>query len=189
PHSHQARHRHIRRGRGMTHRMSVPAWVRTAALAVIAAVALAGCSGSSEPDPTPTAAAPTTAVAGPTDTEAAETASPTAEPGEASGVPPLPDAAKENTPEGAEAFIRYYFDVTNAAYTTPEAGLLPSLSDPECLACKAIEEQNEGLVQQDIRVKIAPFELTEMQRVGGSAPDVTSFNVKLSQPAYQVLDS
>ncbi|MFN2347424.1 MAG: DUF6318 family protein [Dermatophilaceae bacterium] len=116
-----------------------------------------------------------------------ETAEPS--PTETSALPPLPDAAKENTPEGAEAFIRYYFDVANTAYTTPRMGLLPELSDAECLACQEIEEQIEGLVEADQRVRVPPFELGTMTAVGGGAPGVTSFNTEVSQPANEFLSA
>jgi hypothetical protein len=163
---------------------TISARPRTAALAVAAGLLLAtGCTGSDDaatsPTTAPTAAASPTAEA--TDSPTTETPEPT----ETSALPPLPDAATENTPEGAEAFIRYYFDVVNLGYTTPQPGLASQLSDSECLACQGIEEQIQGLTDARQRVRIPPFDVQEVALAGGGAPGVTSFNVSLVQPANQ----
>ena len=119
----------------MTHQFVVPAWARLGTAAVMAAAVLSGCTGS-EPDPGPTGATATS----PTES-ATESPTPTEEPTETSALPPLPEEATENTPEGAEAFIRYYVDVVNEAYTTPRTGLIPPLSDPDCIACIEMENR------------------------------------------------
>lgn len=39
----------------------------------------------------------------------------------------LPPEARKHTPEGAAAFVKYYFDQVNNAWTRPDAQLLPPL--------------------------------------------------------------
>ena len=166
----------------MTDRLGVPAWARVGAAAMLAAVAMAGCTGA-EPEPAPTSASTATESSSPTVTP---TESP--EPTETSALPPLPEEAKENTPEGAEAFIRYYFDVANVAYTTPMPGLLPELSDPACIACQEMEDRIAALAANAQRAETQPFQLTSMSALGGGAPGVSNFQVELLQPANRVIE-
>lgn len=182
----------------MTYRFSLRS-IRAGAVAAVSAVVLVGCNGGTEVEDPPTTASPSAPTSSPesspspTELESTEeptTEGPTDEPTEASALPELPEAAKENTPEGAEAFIRYYFDVVNRAYTTPESGLIPALSNDECLACVALEEQVGQLISSGQRVAYEPFALTDMSVVGGGAePEVVRFNVEMTQPANQFIDS
>lgn len=54
--------------------------------------------------------------------------------------PPLPSEAKQNTVEGAEAFARYYMDLSNYARETLDAGPWKKIFDPGCERCQAIVE-------------------------------------------------
>ncbi|RLV56900.1 hypothetical protein D9V41_03785 [Aeromicrobium phragmitis] len=80
-----------------------------------AVLLLAGCSGA-PPDeqPTPTA-----------------TASPTHAP------PTMPELALDDSPAGAEAFVRHYIDVLNYAALTGDTSTLEELSSPECDGCRS----------------------------------------------------
>ncbi|MFT4298086.1 MAG: DUF6318 family protein [Aeromicrobium sp.] len=51
-------------------------------------------------------------------------------------VPVVPDAAGENTPEGAEAFLHYYIEVINYASHTGDTGPLQQASTPDCTGCQ-----------------------------------------------------
>ncbi|UDY22462.1 DUF6318 family protein [Nocardioides sp. Kera G14] len=92
--------------------------VGTVAAAV--ALALAGC-GSDKAQP-PSSVRTTSTVASPTSTP-----TPTA--------PVMPDAAKQHTKEGAEAFVRYFWDVANAAQSNGDPSELTDLSLDGCEAC------------------------------------------------------
>ncbi len=50
--------------------------------------------------------------------------------------PSMPAQAKENTPEGAAAFVDYYIRVLNHAASTGDVTKLSDLSDPECSGCQ-----------------------------------------------------
>ncbi|MGA8048266.1 MAG: DUF6318 family protein, partial [Dermatophilaceae bacterium] len=110
------------------------------------------------------------------------------EPSGTSALPPLPEEATENTPEGAEAFIRYYFDVANRLYQDPVPGLILELSDPECESCAAIEEQVAELSSNSQRAEADAYDVQSMERVGGSVDGVTTFNMVVNLPANAILD-
>lgn len=120
------------------------------AAGLIAAGALAGCSGAagtSQGSATAThelpPATPGTSAASPTATSSASTSisSPTtaATTVTSAAAPAIPAAARAHTPEGAEAFARYFIDQVNVAWTTPKTGLISALSLPTCKSCANLE--------------------------------------------------
>jgi len=168
-------------------------WLRRWVGAAMVALVLVGCSGSGDPEPIPTTPTPTASTpASPSPTpEDTPTGDPTetSEPDEAGGLPPLPDAAKENTPEGAEAFIRYYFDVANGLYMDPKPGVISVLAFEDCQSCASMEAQISDMAAQSQRARTQPYEIRSMARVGGSFDDVTTFNMVMNLPANAILDS
>ena len=114
------------------------------ALVLGGALLLAGCSGGAPADPgsgSPTAAesAPPSATPTPTPTPSA-----VYKPADASGpaqnvpVPVLPEVAKTETKEGAEAFTKYWFSILSYAYETGETTELSKLSQPGCAFCEGL---------------------------------------------------
>lgn len=116
---------------------------------------LAGCDNSAEPSPPPSSEdALTTATAAPATpsdevevtTEAAPTTQAPAETeietatAEPQGAPEMPEAATEQTKEGAEAFALHYLDVVNYTGMNPEVGLLEPLGADTCQSCDNHEE-------------------------------------------------
>ena len=89
-------------------------------LAVVG-VLLSGCSGDSGDDPTTLPSLSATPFA---------TASPV----------PIPPAAREKTPQGADAFVRFFFKQLNLAFSASDASLLTGLSNDECMACTNYEK-------------------------------------------------
>lgn len=148
------------------------------ATAFVAAVVLAGCGGST--DPTPTTPAPTsptvTATPEPSE-EPTESPEPT-ETGDPVGLPPLPEAAKENTPEGAEAFIRYYFDVMNQLHREPQHGVIQLLADGGCTSCEAAEKAIVRLIDERWRFEGDLYAIESLAPIGGGAPGVTRFDAR-----------
>jgi hypothetical protein len=51
--------------------------------------------------------------------------------------PTLPAQAKEDTPEGAAAFVKHYIDVFNYAARTGDVEELSKLSSPTCEGCQS----------------------------------------------------
>lgn len=128
--------------------------VRVAAAALVVSLLLTGCQGGSPPGkpPTetgPTTASPTSGASGPpsADGPSATTApSGVYKPADAKGkaqnvpVPVMPELATENTKEGLEAFIRYWYAQQNYAIETGDQSIWSILSTEECLTCKRIEK-------------------------------------------------
>ena len=170
----------------MTHRFVVPAWARLGTAAVMAAAVLSGCTGS-EPDPGPTGATATS----PTES-ATESPTPTEEPTETSALPPLPEEATENTPEGAEAFIRYYFDVANELYMDPPpaqeiaAIVGPDLVDPECVSCENLRQELREFSEGNYSLQGPLYEVGEMLPIGGGPPGVQRFQMRVDMLEHTI---
>ncbi|MFD0046110.1 DUF6318 family protein [Pseudarthrobacter scleromae] len=128
--------------------VSTPWGIRSAAAGAVVAAALilAGCAGGAPADPgavssTPTGSATTSPPSTPTPT-------PTAvyKPADASGpaqnvpVPVLPEVAKTETKEGAEAFAKYWFSVLSYSYETGDVDVFERIEPPSCPACQKVKE-------------------------------------------------
>lgn len=101
-----------------------PCWLRTPVLLLAIAMGVSGCSGSVETggagspsavESTTPATPSATSTQAPTPKQTAAAYKPATSEGPAENVPvpEMPAAAKENTPQGREAFIKYYFDLMN----------------------------------------------------------------------------
>ena len=128
--------------------------------------ALAGCTGEAD-DPAVTG----NGTGGAEATTSASPSSPpptTTTPTTATSTPAvqIPEAARAHTKAGAEAFVKFYLDRVNAAWTTPEAGLLTSLGDSGCLTCKAFEKEAAELVSKRHRYAKAPAIYTKVEAFG-----------------------
>ena len=124
---------------------SVPSYLLAAAVA--GALLLAGCSSGGAPSGTTTTTATPTVSAPASPSESPSPVGSTAgayKPADAKGraenvpVPVMPAAARENTKEGLEAFIAYYYAVKNYANETGDIATLSNLSSPECAACNRL---------------------------------------------------
>jgi hypothetical protein len=118
-----------------------------AALAFGLALALSGCNPGDSPGPggtsSPVAADTPTATSTPTPTP---TPSAVYKPADASGpaqnvpVPVLPEVAKTETKEGAEAFVRYWYESLSYSYETGDTKVLEKLSSPGCVFCSGLRD-------------------------------------------------
>lgn len=131
-----------------SHNVSTPWGIRSGAAAgvVAAALMLAGCAGGAPADPgTASSTATESATSSPS---ASPTPTPSAvyRPADATGpaqnvpVPVLPEVAKTETKEGAEAFAKYWFSVLSYSYETGEVSAFESVEPPSCAACQKVKE-------------------------------------------------
>lgn len=108
------------------------------------ALVLAACAGGAPADPG--TVSPTAAGSASSSPSATPTPTPSAayKPADASGpaqnvpVPVLPEVAKTETKEGAEAFTRYWFEQLDYAYQTGEIRGVQSFTSPSCEYCRNI---------------------------------------------------
>ncbi len=166
---------------------------RIAAALTCLSVALLSACTTPEPSPLPT---PETSVGSTTDgsestptstpDDAAQTTSLGAA-GEDPGVPELPAEAIEDTEDGAEAFVQYYYDLINYLAASPKAGVLKPFSSAECGTCANFEDDaaefeaaGKSYDGDTVRaLEIRAFELESGYRV----------EVIGESPSYSIIDS
>ncbi|MBT9254861.1 hypothetical protein KMZ32_02460 [Phycicoccus sp. MAQZ13P-2] len=148
----------------------------------LGSVLLAGCETSGDDDPSPT---PTPSVSS-VSPSSSPSASPSPSPS-ASG-PEIPAAAREQTPAGAEAYVEYFFDQFNVAWTKPQPGLIKSLSDPQCQFCKKTETTATRLAADKQRYKSDPARLQSVDVFGGAPAGQQFTQVRLVQNRVAIVD-
>ena len=118
-----------------------------AAFVVGLALGLSGCNSGDSPGPgstsSPVAAETPTASTSPTPTP---TPSAVYKPADASGpaqnvpVPVLPEVAKTETKEGAEAYSTYWFSVLSYSYETGDTALFDRIAPSPCEECQKVKK-------------------------------------------------
>ncbi|MCW2839552.1 MAG: hypothetical protein JWR55_1035 [Aeromicrobium sp.] len=101
---------------------------------VVALAMLAACSSDPapvEPDPSPTATASSTPTI---------------------AVPTMPAQAREDSPEGAAAFVKHYVDVFNYAAATGDVDELSELSSPDCEGCQKYIDEFRSIYARGDRI-------------------------------------
>ena len=122
--------------------MTVGGRVRKSSVAILAAsILLSACGGGAKPDPSSSTASPTTFTSTPTAPVSPTTAGPTIDPN-------IPAAARAHTPAGAEAFVRYFIQRVNLAWTAPRAGILSPLCQASSKSCLALEKTATRLTSE-----------------------------------------
>lgn len=164
--------------------------------AVVSLGVLAGCQPEAKPSAPPTSEpalttstpevtlepAPTTEAPAPTSAEPA----PTTEEAEA-GPPEMPDEAKEQTEEGAEAFVEHYLDMLNYTGQHPQTGHLEPLGAEGCKSCRNYEDNVETLVEQGQRNDGPALTISGTNGIGSSATTIVLADIE--QLDYDVLDT
>lgn len=133
-----------------TSRAFFSSWAaRSGAAALVAgcALTLSGCNSGGSPGPGGTSSQVAAETPTPSAT-AAPTPTPSAvyKPADASGpaqnvpVPVLPEIAKTETKEGAEAFTKHWFSVLSYAYETGDTALFENIAPNPCEACQKVSK-------------------------------------------------
>ncbi|WP_157622576.1 DUF6318 family protein [Nostocoides sp. Soil756] len=149
---------------------------------VLAAVVLGGCTDDASPVVTPS---PTASSANPSPSPSpSASVSPSAT---ASG-PAIPAAARAQTPAGAEAFVRFFFDELNLAWTRPDPSVLPTLSRGECQFCKKMQARAVELSESGQRYASDPVEVKTLTVLEGAPAGDIYFDLGLLQNAVNVID-
>jgi hypothetical protein len=108
------------------------------ALLLAATLGLAACGGDASPAASGTPSSSATGEDSTKPTPASSTA-----PARNIDVPAMPEAAKQNTKDGFEAFTRYYVDLLSLGYTTGQTEPAKKLAHPGCSMCNTmIEDAN-----------------------------------------------
>lgn len=122
-----------------------------AALIVGLSLGMAGCNSGDSPgnggSSSAVAAETPTATGTPPPTP---TPSAVYKPADATGpaqnvpVPVLPEVAKTETKEGAEAFAKYWFQLLSYGYETGDTKPLSAVTGPDCTMCERAKQVQEG---------------------------------------------
>ena len=126
--------------RGTVNRRLVGA--ASGALVVLACLASSGCTGGPDDNVTAPTFAPVPSEQEPSATPSAEPSASEPDPTGQAPVPPeLPQAATQQTPEGAAAFATWWFDTLNYATATGDTRALAEASLPECETCTGFRDR------------------------------------------------
>jgi hypothetical protein len=151
-------------------RVSPTRVVLTAAVLVVAA-----CSGGDDHPPPPPKSSPVTSQT----TTTTSTAAPN----------DIPVAARAHTAAGAVAFVRYFIDRVNYAWTAPEVGVISRLGEPGCLSCKSMEATAHDLNLKGHRYRTDPVTATQIRPVS-SAPKGQQYVVaEMHQHRTDIIDA
>ncbi|QIM20618.1 hypothetical protein G7075_04740 [Phycicoccus sp. HDW14] len=149
---------------------------------MLAAGILVGCDSSSD-DPV------VTPSPSPSVSSSSPSPSPSSSPSVTESGPQIPAAAREKTPKGAEAYVKYFFDQFNLAYTRPQVGLIESMSTPGCEFCSKSEVRAVGLAEDRQRYAQNPVKLEEAVSFGGAPKNEQYVRIRFTQVAATIVDS
>ena len=163
--------------------------LRLAACLPIALVLLCGCAGERSPHAAPlpplTLTSPTAA---PSPSAPPSPASQPASPSPTALPVGVPAAATANTPQGAGAFTRFYFDELLKAYATQDTRTVRALAADSCRTCAGVAGGIDGMREKSYRIVGAPIELLTAEAPGFGDEAVT-VDVQYQVPAYKVVDA
>lgn len=171
------------------------AGVRLIVGAAMAGVVLVGCTTNGSSGPTTGSSASTSQVtvavtALPT-TSSPPSSDPTASAtGTAMPLPvDLPVAAREQSAAGAEAFVRFFYQQMNRAWTQPAAGLIPPLCLSSSKSCAGIERVASQLVRDRQRYAGDPLTISLVVPLGAGSPSSIAVDVQGRQENRDVVDA
>jgi hypothetical protein len=150
--------------------------------AVVLAAVVAGCSAEPEPTPEAPPSAPSSSEA--------PAVEPTPTP-EAFTAPQLPEAATTPDAAGAEAFVRYFWDTVNYAYTSGDTAAIWAISHVDCAGCAGVQENIKsatvnGATWRDLSFTIEQLEVAEPDSDGLSF--ATGLLIRSANPTVREAD-
>jgi Family of unknown function (DUF6318) len=154
------------------------------AVPLAASMLLAGCSGDSKADAHP----PGTIVRSPTTTGPATTTSAAPTTAAPKTDPNIPAAARAHTSDGAKAFVRYFFERLNVAWTTPRTGILSPLCQPAVESCAAYEKTATELTKAGHRLDGNPLTVKSVQTLDATNPNKYDVLAQVVQEPVREID-
>jgi hypothetical protein len=154
---------------------------RAVAVATLAVLAAAGCTGAdgSTQSPTTGAGNGTTAASEsptPSDSRSPSQAS-TTRSGTAAPTVAVPAAARQHTEAGAVAFATYFAMQASDVYRTADSTTVEALSDQECKPCDALTLQADSLRQLGQRATIRAFTASQAAARPSTSPGIWTVDV------------
>jgi len=163
-------------------------WVAGAALTVLA---LAGCTTNGSPGPV-AVTSPAAVTTSPLTTTSVSPSSPAPSRSPTGTVLPLPvdlpGPAREHSPAGAEAFVRFFYAQVNRAWTRPEVGRIPQLCLSTSKSCAGLERVAAQLARDGQRYSGDPLTLLRVVPLGSGSPESIAVDVRGRQEHRDVVD-
>jgi hypothetical protein len=153
---------------------------------VAAALVVGGCSSGAQGAPGPDVGTP------PPSTSSAPSLSPSAtDPATLDAVARerIPKAARAHTPQGAEAFARFYLEQVNKAWMAPDPELIRPYALESCKTCANLVGSAEWLRDHNSRYDVAPTLLGASVVLPESTRDHMLVRVVQAQQASRILDA
>lgn len=150
----------------------------------VLAVTVSACTANGEQPPTTSSASASSSAPSSTTTASSPTTSGTATVDTAN----LPPEARKHTPEGAAAFVRYFVEQSNKAWTVPDDRVLPPLSDSGCLSCQALQQTAVDLVAKKQHYRSAPVTLSKVAPIPGGPAGQQYVRVLGTQNRVDIID-
>lgn len=97
---------------------------------------------------------------------------------------PIPPEAMAETPQGASAFARYFFDIVNQAYASGDASTVTALSASECESCKNIAADVRRLGAAKLMVDGSRFKVAFAEAAPAEADGSIIVDFRFSSDPY-----
>ena len=171
------------------------AGVRLIVGTAMAGVVLVGCTTNGSSGPTTGSSASTSQVTVAVTALPTTSSPPSSDPnasatGTAMPLPvDLPVAAREQSAAGAEAFVRFFYQQMNRAWTQPAAGLIPPLCLSSSKSCAGIERVASQLVRDRQRYAGDPLTISLVVPLGAGSPSSIAVDVQGRQENRDVVDA
>lgn len=153
---------------------------------LVAALALAACTGGSDDPPTTS----TKTSSAPSTTSKASSPSTSATTGPSStATVAVPPEARAHTPAGAEAFVKYFMEEANRSWVKPDVTVLKLLSDPGCISCKQIQDTASALAAKGHHYSANPVTVRTVAAYNGAPAGQQFVRLLMTQHKVDVVDS
>ena len=156
----------------------------TVALAAGLVLGVAGCTDTTEPDPTVSTTTESPSP-DPTPTESTPAPEPTAEP---TDEPTPPDAAmliNEDTEEGAKSAAKYFFDLYNYSYQALDTTEWDLRSNEDCEFCASVHDSVKTSAGEKRVLKGGEIQILEFTEVELLPSLFWRLDVKVEQSAFE----
>lgn len=100
----------------------------------------------------------------------------------------VPNAAEAETPQGAAAFVRFWYAEITRAWSLRDASIVERLSAPGCLVCQRYIDSMKGTLARGERVSPVLFNLSLVEAQGLTGK-TTRVSVIYSHPPVRRFDS
>ncbi len=151
-------------------------------------IVAAGCANQAPTHPAPSFPAGPIATVMPAGQ--APPVAPTTSPAQPDVIANIPTAARMRTGPGAEAFVRYFFDVASEEDTKPRGGQILFLSAQTCKTCAAWNDMTLQLVRGGIHFTGPQIQLKAVNGMDGNPTSDETYRVaaRVTDSAYPVVD-